>query len=83
MSVLVHDAVCLMKQGEEEAGEEGGAAHSIHVCAVCEAPAEHRCSACKCVAYCTREHQKKDWKAHKLVCKPPPFEVNTTIIFEF
>jgi len=38
-------------------------------CAVCQKPAKHRCS--RCVAlYCSPECQKKDWKAHKLVCGP-------------
>lgn len=26
------------------------------------------CAKCKLVAYCSRDHQQKDWKAHKLVC---------------
>lgn len=27
------------------------------------------CSLCKCVFYCSKEHQKCDWKRHKLDCK--------------
>lgn len=29
-----------------------------------------RCSRCKLVFYCCQDHQVKDWKTHKLVCKP-------------
>eukprot|EP00052_Salpingoeca_macrocollata_P023442 m.205937 g.205937 ORF g.205937 m.205937 type:complete len:598 (+) comp22029_c0_seq5:2577-4370(+) len=28
-----------------------------------------RCSGCKCVAYCSKEHQKDDWARHKNACK--------------
>ena len=28
------------------------------------------CSQCHQVAYCGKEHQKQDWKAHKKVCMP-------------
>jgi len=28
-----------------------------------------RCSACKVVKYCSRDHQKKDWPNHKIWCK--------------
>jgi len=29
------------------------------------------CSSCKISVYCSRECQKKDFKAHKLICKDP------------
>ncbi|XP_044718722.1 MYND finger domain-containing protein [Hirsutella rhossiliensis] len=29
-----------------------------------------RCSRCLAVAYCSRQHQKEDWKVHKKGCKP-------------
>lgn len=40
-------------------------------CEVC-GKTEHLmvCSRCHGVAYCCAEHQKEDWKKHKLVCKP-------------
>ncbi|KAJ8959772.1 hypothetical protein NQ314_006202 [Rhamnusium bicolor] len=43
------------------------------VCAECGEPAELKCSACKLVAYCGKEHQKKHWKTHKILCRP--FEI--------
>lgn len=33
---------------------------------------ERRCSRCKCVSYCCVDHQKLDWKTHRLVCVAPP-----------
>lgn len=36
----------------------------------CRKEGTKRCSICKCVAYCSRDCQKTDWKAgHKKVCK--------------
>jgi len=26
------------------------------------------CSACRIQRYCSKEHQKKDWRHHKLIC---------------
>lgn len=39
-------------------------------CEVCQKPASNRCSGCHFVHYCSREHQKSDWKQHKKFCKP-------------
>ncbi|CAH1154576.1 unnamed protein product [Phaedon cochleariae] len=39
-------------------------------CAKCGAPSELKCSACKLVSYCNKEHQKEDWKNHKTNCRP-------------
>ncbi|XP_072166397.1 egl nine homolog 1-like [Diadema setosum] len=39
-------------------------------CAVCgESQKLMRCAKCMSVAYCSREHQKQDWKKHKKTCK--------------
>ena len=35
----------------------------------CEAAATKRCTACKAVSYCSREHQRADRKAHKAECR--------------
>ncbi|KAM4063889.1 MYND finger domain-containing protein [Hirsutella rhossiliensis] len=41
------------------------------VCRVCrEIAGARRCSRCLAVAYCSRQHQKEDWKVHKKGCKP-------------
>jgi len=41
-------------------------------CATCGASAALRCSKCKQVHYCSREHQRQHWKTHKPSCKPLP-----------
>ncbi|KAL3272854.1 hypothetical protein HHI36_014315 [Cryptolaemus montrouzieri] len=49
---------------------------SDNLCALCEKPAERKCSSCKFVHYCTVEHQKEHWKEHKKVCRP--YEISTS-----
>ncbi|XP_017777961.1 PREDICTED: protein msta [Nicrophorus vespilloides] len=39
-------------------------------CAVCQKPAQQKCSGCHLVYYCSKEHQKDNWKLHKIDCKP-------------
>lgn len=39
-------------------------------CVVCSKPAIQKCSGCQSVHYCSKEHQKEDWKLHKLQCSP-------------
>ncbi|XP_044006952.1 SET domain-containing protein SmydA-8-like [Aphidius gifuensis] len=39
------------------------------ICAVCNAPAQQKCSACKIIFYCSRQHQKYHWKEHAKKCK--------------
>lgn len=42
---------------------------SVNVCAVCSKGGQQlRCSRCHSVYYCTREHQRLDWKKHKVIC---------------
>lgn len=40
------------------------------ICGICGIVASKKCSACKQVSYCSKEHQKSDWKKHKKNCKP-------------
>ena len=42
---------------------------SAQTCAVCSQEAPHRCSGCQAVYYCSKEHQRKDWKQHKATCR--------------
>jgi hypothetical protein len=35
----------------------------------CSAAATRKCAACKSLGYCSREHQRSDWKDHKKVCQ--------------
>ncbi|PRP81485.1 hypothetical protein PROFUN_10925 [Planoprotostelium fungivorum] len=37
-------------------------------CPVCRQPSTQKCSRCKVVYYCGREHQKEHWKEHKKTC---------------
>lgn len=42
-----------------------------NLCHVCKIPSEQLkiCGNCKTLAYCSKEHQKQDWKLHKDLCK--------------
>ncbi|CAB9531678.1 expressed unknown protein [Seminavis robusta] len=41
-----------------------------NLCGVCGLQAELRCSRCKLIHYCCKEHQKVDWRVHKKNCPP-------------
>lgn len=46
-----------------------GMARMVLVCAVCDKREGAKvCQRCKVSAYCGKEHQKADWKAHKKIC---------------
>ncbi|KAK5641450.1 hypothetical protein RI129_009997 [Pyrocoelia pectoralis] len=49
---------------------------SSSVCAECQQPANLKCSGCKLVSYCSKDHQKNHWQVHKTLCRP--FEVQTS-----
>lgn len=40
-----------------------------NLCAECKQPAELKCSACKLIWYCSKDHQKTHWKVHKSSCR--------------
>ena len=48
------------------------------MCANCDTMAKNlhfkKCAACKRVAYCSKECQKKHWRVHKTECKSAPME---------
>lgn len=51
-------------------------------CAICGKNAIHKCSACGNVYYCSKQHQKEDWRNHAKACKS--FKVSsfrTNLIF--
>ncbi|KAG0712785.1 SET domain-containing protein SmydA-8, isoform A [Chionoecetes opilio] len=39
-------------------------------CAVCGCAASQRCGKCHLTAYCSKDHQKHHWKAHRTECSP-------------
>ena len=39
-------------------------------CEVCKKEAKSRCSGCVQAFYCSVEHQRVDWKNHKVNCSP-------------
>ena len=45
------------------------------VCAVCGKPDAAVCARCRLVGYCGADHQRKDWPAHKAVCRKGDFSV--------
>jgi ankyrin repeat protein len=38
------------------------------VCALCCAPAAQRCGRCRCARYCSADHQREHWAAHRGAC---------------
>jgi TPR repeat protein len=44
-------------------------------CAVCGSSNAAVCARCRLVGYCGAEHQRKDWPAHKAVCRKGEFSV--------
>lgn len=47
-----------------------GAVIKTNACSVCGIIENLlRCGQCKAIFYCSKEHQKEDWKKHKLSCK--------------
>ncbi|XP_046751070.1 prolyl hydroxylase EGLN3 [Diprion similis] len=46
---------------------------TAQVCAVCKRSDRIlRCARCKVTVYCSKEHQRDDWKRHKPSCAPKP-----------
>ncbi|RUP50230.1 hypothetical protein BC936DRAFT_139901 [Jimgerdemannia flammicorona] len=46
-----------------------GEAYNIKTCHVCNKTTTTSCGRCRKVWYCSKEHQRTDWKEHKLVCR--------------
>ncbi|XP_053998660.1 SET domain-containing protein SmydA-8-like isoform X1 [Hylaeus anthracinus] len=49
------------------------------ICAICGKSGVHKCSACENAYYCSRQHQKEDWKKHSKICKPFKLTENPTL----
>jgi hypothetical protein len=60
---------------KKEAKQDSGVRQTCPGCGQVEGEDEvgagkfKKCTACKTVVYCSKECQKKDWKAHKAVCQ--------------
>lgn len=50
-------------------------------CVICGGHSVHKCSACENVYYCSKKHQKEDWKKHSKVCKS--FKVRNILLIFF
>ena len=62
------------KQQQGEQQQQQQQQQQTKTCAVCEAPADKRCSRCRSIFYCTPEHQRSHWKTHKTACQKRPKE---------
>ncbi|KAH3745501.1 hypothetical protein Pelo_13110 [Pelomyxa schiedti] len=78
MTSVVQAAIGSKEELTEEQAESLAIAQAeAHVerplphCTVCNKPTTKQCSVCGKVRYCSKECQKKDWPAHKLVCRRP------------
>jgi TPR repeat protein len=57
-------------------------AGSGFACAVCGSTKAAVCARCRLVGYCGAEHQRKDWPAHKAVCRKGEFGVVPVLSWE-
>lgn len=58
-----------MHQRTIPVAESKAAAVRIVKCEVCSIKSVFKCAGCGCCYYCSKEHQKYDWKRHKRLCK--------------
>jgi hypothetical protein len=64
------------QRAAEAAGTAAAAAKGLHACALVSCAARElnagqhkKCSACRTVGYCSKEHQVEHWPQHKAACK--------------
>lgn len=67
----IQDMMALMSSEAESEGLGGGKVREVVTCKVCGKTGDEvmKCGGCKVVAYCGKDHQREDWKAHKVLCK--------------
>lgn len=41
----------------------------VSSCVICQAPSTLSCGKCRVTYYCSQDHQKQDWKSHKVQCR--------------
>lgn len=56
-----------------------GSSSLEYSCAVCNKNSTQRCSNCRKVSYCCKDHQKADWKNHKPDCFPAEIKYNDIV----
>lgn len=66
-----------LKNGTEIARKSGQLSGGVRVCEYCgDSDSNYLCTECSTPSnktyYCTEDHQIKDWKRHRLECKPLP-----------
>eukprot|EP01083_Nonionella_stella_P039410 107177_1 len=66
------------EEEEEEKEEEKDGSDNEISCLVCGTSACSRCSRCKRAFYCSKEHQKADWKRHKKEC----IDIRRNVLFQ-
>ncbi len=68
----------LPEEREEEKEQERDQAP----CALCGVHAPvRRCTRCRDVSYCSRDHQQAHWKQHKAECRPPSLHAPVASLF--
>lgn len=81
MSSAIAAAACVSERwnmsgpivGRAQTLGDGVQASARVICAVCDKIDKlSRCSRCKVVFYCTKEHQRRDWKRHREFCATHP-----------
>ncbi|KAF1811650.1 hypothetical protein P152DRAFT_47717 [Eremomyces bilateralis CBS 781.70] len=59
----------LVTMGQSHRPSESGGGKEVLPCRICgKTEGTMRCGRCKVVAYCGKEHQKRDWNTHKRAC---------------
>jgi hypothetical protein len=78
----VPPAAPLASMAHAAAADAPAFAGSGFACAVCGSPNAAVCARCRLVGYCGAAHQRKDWPAHKAVCRAGEFSVVPVLSWE-